>query len=116
MNEEQECTTCTGTGYTENPLWRDDRDSVAFTCSACKGGGYTSDDYVNFDLDRMKEAISGPSLTLPNNLTREEMRWYICNASIGSREGLFIVPDGLSMEELTVFAKEMYNKFRGNDD
>lgn len=69
------------------------------------------DEEFNFDLERMKKAISGPSLTIPHNLTREQMRWYICNASIGEREGLFAPPQNVTMEELTQFALEMWEKY-----
>lgn len=64
----------------------------------------------NFDLERMKKALEGPSLTLPHGLTHEERRWYICNARFGDKEGTFDVPQGLTMEELTEFAKTEYAK------
>lgn len=66
---------------------------------------------INFDLERMQKAISGPSLTIPHNLTREQMRWYICNASIGEHKGLFVPPQNVTMEELTQFALEMWEKY-----
>lgn len=62
----------------------------------------------NFDLERMKKALEGPTLTLPHRLTHEERRWYICNARFGDKEGTFDVPQGLTMEELTEFAKRKY--------
>lgn len=62
----------------------------------------------NFDLERMKKAMAGPSLTLPRGLTHEERQWYVCNARIGDKEGTFDVPQGLTNEELTAFAKRKY--------
>ena len=39
------------------------------------------EDYpFNFDLERMKRAIESPTIELPKNLTREEMRLFILNA------------------------------------
>lgn len=64
--------------------------------------------HFNFDLERMKKALEGPTLTLPHGLTREERRWYICNAKFGSKDGTFEVPPDLTMEELTEFAKRKY--------
>lgn len=62
----------------------------------------------NFDLERMKKALEGPRVTLPRDLTHEERRWYICNVRIGDKEGTFDVPQGLTTEELTAFAKRKY--------
>lgn len=48
--EEYDCADCGGSGYVDNPLWRDDRDSVGMVCSTCKGGGVVNnDDYYNAD-------------------------------------------------------------------
>lgn len=31
----------------------------------------------NFDLDRMKKAVEGPSIELPKGLSREELKEYL---------------------------------------
>ena len=66
--------------------------------------------HVNFDLERMKTALEGPSLTIPRGLTREERRWYVRNVRIADKEGSFDVPQGLTMDELTEFAKRKYRE------
>lgn len=38
-HEEDECKHCRGTGYIENSLWLDDRDSLADVCFVCGGEG-----------------------------------------------------------------------------
>lgn len=32
---------------------------------------------VNFDLERMKKAVAGPFITIPEGLTREQVREFI---------------------------------------
>lgn len=39
-----------------------------------------SNENCGFDLKRMKEALKGPSVTMPPGLTREEQRKFIENA------------------------------------
>ena len=67
-----------------------------------------TESHFNFDLERMKKALEGPTITLPRGLTREERHWYICNVAFGDKEGTFDAPQGLTMEELTEFAKRKY--------
>lgn len=73
----------------------------------------------NFDLERMKKAIAGPSITIPPGLSREEMRWFILNCSVGDKKGLFSVPEELrnptsdtDLKALSEFAKRMYEDYK----
>lgn len=38
------------------------------------------DNQFNFDLERMKQAVAGPSIRIPMGLSREERRAYISEA------------------------------------
>lgn len=38
---------------------------------------------VNFDLERMKEALKGPFITIPSGLSREELRDFLLNRKPG---------------------------------
>lgn len=50
---------------------------------------------VNFDLERMKKAIEGPSLRLPRGLAPEERRFYVRNAKWeGNPSGTLVLPKG----------------------
>lgn len=73
---------------------------------------------INFDLERMKKAIAGPSITIPPGLSREEKRWFILNCTVGDKKGLFSVPEHLrnptseaDLKSLSEFAKRMYEEF-----
>lgn len=39
------------------------------------------DEPVNFDLDRMKASIESGYITIPNGLTREELREFLMNSA-----------------------------------
>lgn len=52
---------------------------------------------VNFDLERMKKAIEGPSLRMPRGLAPEERRFYVRNVKWeGNPSGTLVLPEGVN--------------------
>lgn len=52
MTDEEECPTCEGTGYIDNPDYRTDRDAIALTCPDCDDEWYC---WEENDLEHLEE-------------------------------------------------------------